>query len=214
MRARTVTPRRAAYGSSARYQVRESWVSTPTAENYFLNLRYDSGLTEHLVWIGAGGWARNPPAGIRDRLHASLGLGWYWLRGAEIQVRTDLGAGHQRDRLVAPRPGERKGYSTASLATRLEGKAGQGAAYSSDLAFTFNLSEERAWQGVWRTALTFNLRTFLAVKLGYDLTYTNRPPDAQVDLYGTPGDQAPLGTVPFPVRRLDTLLTTSLVVTF
>jgi hypothetical protein len=85
------------------------------------------------------------------------------------------------------------------------------------LAWTDDLSDSKNWNGTWRNAFTTNLSEKLALKVGYDLVYNNRPAFASVDLYNLPASnpaRVKVGTVPFQLKKTDTIFTTSLVITF
>jgi len=69
---------------------------------------------------------------------------------------------------------------------------------------------------VCRNAFTTTLSSRLALKVGYDLTYKNKPASVAVDVVKTPITTPPviLGQVPFFLKRTDSVFTTSLVITF
>ncbi len=73
-----------------------------------------------------------------------------------------------------------------------------------------------SYVAVGRNAFTTTLSSRLALKVGYDVTYANKPAFVGVDVVQTPVTTPPviLGQVPFQVKKTDTVFTTSLVIAF
>jgi hypothetical protein len=75
------------------------------------------------------------------------------------------------------------------------------------------LKDHSAYLAVWKNAFTTSLARRLALKVGYDCTYNNAPAFLAVDILQA-GSAPPvvLGQAPVRLRNLDTVFTTSLVV--
>jgi putative salt-induced outer membrane protein YdiY len=87
----------------------------------------------------------------------------------------------------------------------------------SDATFAFNLGGVRvSTTTIDRSAFGASLASRLALKIGYEVTYANRPASVGVTVVRTPVTTPPvlLGQVPFQLKKTDTVFTTSLVVTF
>ncbi|HJU82756.1 MAG TPA: DUF481 domain-containing protein [Holophagaceae bacterium] len=194
----------------------ETKTTTLTTETYFANLRYDHNITERLLWYGAAGWDRNRPSGIDSRTTGGAGLSYWWAKADRTKFRTDLGLGYTKITPVFETPGFEERFGTWNLGALFEKKLFETSLFTSSLALTDSLKDSQDYLGVWRNAFTTNLSKRLALKVGYDLSYKNRPAFVAVDVVQTPVATPPvvLGQVPVALKKLDTVFTTSLVVTF
>ena len=194
----------------------ESETTTTTTETYFANLRYDHNITEKLLWYGAAGWDRNVPSGIDGRTTGGAGLSYWWVKEDRTKFRTDLGLGYTKITPVFETPGFQDSFATWNLGAAFEKKVFDTSLFTSNLAFTDSLKESQDYLGVWRNAFTTTLSKRLALKVGYDMIYKNKPAFVAVDVVQTPVATPPviIGQVPVVLKKLDTVFTTSLVVTF
>ena len=194
------------------YVVVENKTTTLSAESYFFTGRYDHKLTERSFWFSSDGWERNRPAGINNRFFLNAGLGNLWLDRERTKFKTDYALGYTYEDPVFLSPGYVRGYATLRLGANFMQKIGASAAFTSDLAITDNLRHTADWLGVWKNAVTANLSKRLALKAGLDLLYDNQPAYLSLELRDALGNV--VGSVPFQLKKLDTVFTTSLVVTF
>jgi putative salt-induced outer membrane protein YdiY len=187
-----------------------------TTENYFANLRYDHNITDHLFWFGAAGWDRNVPSGIDSRTIGSAGLGYWWIKEDRTKFRTDLGLGYTKISPVLMTPGFEDSFGTWSFGASFEKKFLAASLFTSNLQVTDSLRNSQDYLGVWQNALTVSMSTHLALQVGYNITYKNRPAFVGVDVLQTPVAAPPvvIGQVPVQLKKTDTVLTTSLVITF
>lgn len=217
VRVNTTTTARSASGTSlADAALTETSTSATTTEDYYARTRYDHQISKDVFWFVSAGWERNRPAGIEDRDTGALGAGYWWLNGDRTKFRTDLGLGYTREDPVFRAPGYSDAYGTWILEAKLEKKVFEASAFTSGLVFTDSLRNSQDYLGVWRNAFTTALNGNLALKIGYDLTYKNRPAFVAVDVVQTPPATPPvvLGQLPVPLKKTDTVFTTSLVITF
>jgi putative salt-induced outer membrane protein YdiY len=208
---------RDAVGTPGAFAVTETKESKTTAENYFANVRYDHTITDRLLWFVGAGWQRNVPSGYNARYNGIGGIGYQWIKEDRTNFRTDVGLGYQKDDFIVKTPGVKESYATGTIIAHFDQKIGASSLFTSDLAWTDDLSDSKNWNGTWRNAFTTNLSEKLALKVGYDLVYNNRPAFASVDLYNLPASnpaRVKVGTVPFQLKKTDTIFTTSLVITF
>ena len=204
----------AANGASASdYEVRETRTTVTTAENYFVNGRYDHKVGEAFFAFGGLGWDRNVPSGIDSRSVGSAGMGYWWAKTEAATFRTDLGAGYTRIKPVFETPGFQDSFGTWNLTLDFSRKLGAAGQFTSNLAVSTSMKEASAYLAVWKNAYTVNLGQRLALKVGYDCTYNNAPAFLAVDIVQT-GSVPPVvvGQAPVRLRKLDTVFTTSLVV--
>lgn len=187
-----------------------------TAESYYANLRYDHDITERLHWFGSAAWDRNVPSGIDSRAIGTAGLSYWWAKSDRTKFRTDLGLGYSKITPVLMTPGFQDSFGTWSFGAAFEKKFLAASSFTSTLTLTDSLKDSQDYLGVWQNALTVAMSPHLALQVGYNLTYKNKPASIGVDVVQTPVANPPviLGQVPVLLKQTDTMFTTSLVVTF
>ncbi|MBP1626793.1 MAG: putative salt-induced outer membrane protein YdiY [Holophagaceae bacterium] len=187
-----------------------------TAESYYLNLRNDNRLTrnDRWYWFSGVGWERNRPTGLEDRFAGSGGFGRILVDSPNTRFRTDLGFGFTDENPVVETPATRSGYWTAACNAELKQRIGPSAHYSLEVSAIEDLSDSADSQLCLKQSLTASLNKSLALKVGYELKYRNRPNLVAVAATSSQDASTPLGEVYIPARKMDTLLTTSLVATF
>ncbi len=217
VRVNTGTVSRSATGATLdQAVVVENRTNTTTTEAYMALLRLDQKITDRFFWFGAASWDRNRPAGLDNRYKGVIGVGTLWANDDRTKFRTDYGVGYTKEDPLFKTPGYRDSFATWQLGAKLEQKVYLTSAFTSELAVSGSLRESREWFGAWKNSFTTNISTRLALKVGYDLNYRNIPNTVGVDVVQTPVATPPviLGQVPFALKRLDTVFSTSLVLTF
>jgi len=217
VRVNTTTFNRSASGPDMNnVTVQESETTATTAENYYANLRYDHNITDHLLWFGSAAWDRNVPSGIDSRVIGTGGLSYWWIKEDRTKFRTDLGAGYTKVTPVLQTAGFQDSYGTWNVGAYFEKKFLAASSFTSNLQVTDSFKNSKAYLGVWQNALTVSMNSHLALQVGYNLTYNNQPAFVAVNVIQTPVATPPviLGQVPVQLKKTDTILTTSLVVTF
>jgi tetratricopeptide (TPR) repeat protein len=186
-----------------------------TTADYTANARFAQNLTEEILWFAAGGWERNLPAGLDDRTVGSAGLGYWWTRTPRSKFRTDLGLGYTKAVPVVEAPGFQVSYATGNMVVSYERKLGAASVFASNLNGADSLTEGRNFLAVWRNDLSTSLSRRLTLKVGYVMTYNNRPASQAVPIFLT-GSAPPvtLGNTLVELKKLDTILSASLVVSF
>lgn len=217
VRANSTVVTRSATGTSLDDAVvNEQRITTTTAEMFGVGGRLDHRLKEKDRYYGfvAANWERNRPAGLDSKTSAILGSGRIWADSDATKFRTDLGVGWSHERPVVIPDGFKTSYGTANLNSQLKQKIGTTTLYTMDLAVSDNLSDTQDWQGALKQGLTVSISKRLALKVGYDLLYRNRPNKIAVEVFSTGLPPVSLGTVAIPAKKTDSVATTSLVVTF
>ncbi len=197
------------------YTVVRTDTTQVSSEDYFANLRFARNLSEKLLWFAGAGWERNVPSGLDSRSVVSAGLGYAWVKNDRQKFQTDLGVGYTRVKPVVETPGFQDSFGTWNLVVAYEQKIGAASAFASNLAFTDSLKDSGNFLGVWRNDLSTNLNKTLALKVGYALTYNNRPAFKTVDILDIA--QVPpvvVGQAAVQLKKLDTIFSASLVLTF
>lgn len=217
IRAQNTTTSRAAFGTSLDdYTLTENRVTTTTAEAYFMTARYDYRLKDkdRWYWYAGTGWERNRPAGLNNRETVSAGVGRIFVDSPRTKWRLDagLGATHE-DPLIVP-AGFRSTFGTASLTTSLKHRFGAATDYAMDLSLTDNLRDQQDYLGFLKQSVTVSMTKRLGLKVGLDLAYRNRPNRIAVPVYLATDPSQNLGNTSILAKKLDTVTTTSLVITF
>lgn len=217
VRVGTTTFNRSASGPDmSNVTVLQSETTATTTENYFANLRYDHTISDRFFWFALAGWDRNVPSGIDSRYMTSAGLGNWWIKDDRTKLRTDLGLGYTKITPVLATPGFEDSFGTWSFGASFEKKFLAASLFTSNLQVTDSLKESQDYLGVWQNALTVSMSAHLALQVGYNITYKNRPASVGVDVVQTPVAAPPvmIGQVPVQLKKTDTVFTTSLVITF
>ncbi len=198
------------------YGLAESRTSTTTAEAYGLNGRFDHRLKDHdrWYWYGGAGWEKNRPAGLDNKYIATAGVGRIWADLDRTKFRTDLGVGYTHEQPLVEPAGFKSNYGTVNFTSQLSQKVGANSLYTMDLAITDNLSDSQDYQGVLRQGFSVAINKSLALKVGYDVVYKNKPNLIPVEVFTTALPPVSLGSVSISAKKTDTVFTTSLVITF
>ncbi len=182
-----------------------------TAENYFLDGRYDRKITEAFFWYAGAGWDRNRPSGIENRYTAGGGVGNIWLDGDDVKFRTSYGLTFTDQENVVDAPGSDDNFAGARLSSDYQNKFGKNTLYQNLLVVDANLEETSDWRGDMINSLSVSMTSHLALKVSLQWLYDNEPAFRSVTLAGGPDDGA---SVFVELEQLDTIFTTSLAANF
>lgn len=190
--------------------------STATTEAYTALARLDRKVTDSFFWFGSASWERNRASGLDNRYKGVLGLGHLWRSLSKAKFRTDYGLGYTHEAPVFWSPGIPYRFITWQLGADLERKIQPASFLTAALVMSGNARELQDWFANGKIGLTTALNSQLALKVGCELNYRNIPGILGVEALQLPLTTPPtvLGKVPYALKRLDTLLNTSLVMTF
>jgi len=217
IRVNTTVVTRSATGTSLEdYALGETRTSTTTAEAYGLNGRFDHRLKDNdrWYWYSGAGWEKNRPAGLDNKYSVTTGFGRIWADLDRTKLRTDMGFGYTHEQPLVEPDGFQANYGTINFTSELKQKLGANSLYTMDLAFTNNLSDSRDYQGVLRQGFSVAINKSLALKVGYDVVYKNKPNLIPVEVFTTALPPVSLGNISVSAKKTDTVFTTSLVITF
>ena len=191
----------------------ETSTTNLTAENYFLNGRYDHKITEHFFWYAGTGWDRNRFAGIDNRYTGVLGVGNVWLDEDRVKFRTDYALSYTKQENVVEVAGADDSFLGARLTSKFLHKLGDVTTYGNDLVVDENLDETSDYRADMTNWVTVSMSTRLALKVSLQLLYDNEP---SFESIADPGDLLPpVGpTASAQLDDLDTIFTASLVAYF
>ena len=210
VRAESTDISRRAVGVPGDYVVVEDRTNRLAAENYIAALQYDRKVSQHLFWFAGGGWDRNRFAGIENRYVAAAGVGTIWRDDAKTKFKTEYGVSDTRREDMS---GETDNYLGWRLGWDWSRKLGATATLANQAVLDGSLKHGGDWRGDMTSSLSVVINKNLALKASLRWLLANEPASTDVDLYDPTG--APTGLkVPAELRRLDTFVTTSLVVNF
>lgn len=187
-----------------------SETTSTTAESYFLDGKYRRTITERLFWYAGGGWNRNRPTGIDQRLSAGGGLGYRFIKTDEDTLNGELGVDYTSEDYTF---GKSASFAAARGFLGYEHLFSKTSKFNSDFEVLENLDDTEDLRARWMNAVTASLSARLALKVSYAILYDRQP---VVQSLFDPAD--PTGTVIAPVAfafdKTDTILAATLVINF
>lgn len=205
-----------AVGNATDFTREEDKTTATTAENYFLNGRYDRKITAKFFWFAGAGWDRNRFAGIDNRYAAFGGVGNQWIDTDRRKWRTDYAVTGTKQENVVDDPDFDDTFVGVRLSSSFLQKFGAHdvGSFTNDTIVDENLNQTDDWRVNMTNAVALNISTHLALKVSLQWLYDNAPSLKEVNLYD-PGDlTTPIGTVLVELDELDTLFTTALVIKY
>lgn len=210
LKSNATTTTRTAQGTVDDFEILEQSVTRKVAENFLVAGQYDRRISKKLSGQVGLGWDRNRFAGVDDRIIATTGLGYAWIEKARTQVKTSAGVTYTVRQYV----GE-DWSSFAGFRFNLQGeqKVLENSKLATQFVFDENLQAMRDWRFDWTNSVTASISKSMALKMGLRMLYANVPALQSLPLIDGLG--VPTGlTVPYPLKKLDAFLTTSVVINF
>jgi|GEM_PF-1975504 len=195
-------------------ELRRFRATSVTTENYFINARFDYRLKDkdRWYWYSGSSWERNIPVGLNSRTTITGGVGRVLTDSNKTKWRLDTGLGFTHEEPTISRPGFKKEFSTFNITSSLKHRYNESTNYSADLTASCNLKEEQDWLSVLKQGLTFTMTRAAAIKIGFDMNYRNMPSFISIRVYSADNPSAVVGSLITRAKRLDTVATTSLVI--
>lgn len=191
-------------------------VTETTAENYFLNGRYERKLSDRFFWFVGAGWNRDRFAGIEDRYIGEAGAGNQWVDTDAMKWKTYYAATYTDETDVARDPvtGEPFGdsFAGARLGSDFVWKFTATAEYQNITDYYYNFDDSNDWRGDMLNSLSVAMNKVLALKASLLWKYRNQPSFEEVTLLN-PAPGGPFVAL-YELDELDTIFTTSLVINF
>ena len=186
------------------------------AENYSLNARLDYQLKDkhRWYWYGGSSWTRNLPVGLNARTTATAGIGRIIISAAKTNWRLDAGLGITREEPTYLPAGFQKNFGTFNLSGSFKHQFNGNINYNADLNSAFNVKKTNDWLFTIKQGLTVTLTSHTALKVGLDINYKNAPNLILVRVYTSYDPPVSIGSIILESKKVDTLATTSLVVTY
>ena len=204
------TTTRTAQGTETDFTIIENKVTRQVAANYLLAGQYDRHISKDLAGQVGMSWDRNRFAGVDDRVSVTTGFGFGWVDRPRTQVKTAAGLTYTVRQYVGQRAESFAGFR---LTVAGDQKVLASSALSTLFVFDDNLNRSSDWRFDWANSVTASISKSLALKVILRTLYAHVPALQNLPLLDPVGDPTGL-FVPFPLKKLDTFLTTSLVINF
>lgn len=187
-----------------------------TSENYFLNGAYDRNVSKAFYWHVGAGWDKNTFAGINNRYVGEVGVGNIWFDTDRRKWRTTYSATYTNQDEVVDSPQTKNNFAGARIASDFMQKFGESTTFVDTLVFDENLDETTDWRIDMINSVAVAMNQHLALKVSLQWLYDNEPSFKNIPVFtSTGGVLTDTGlTVPVQLEELDTIFTTSLVVTW
>lgn len=210
LRSNATTETKTAVGTETDYVVDVAKVSSLVAENYLVSGEYDHNLAKKVVAQFGLSWDRNRFAGVASRLLLTAGTGYAWVDTQRTHFKTDAGLTYTLRKYIGLPATSFAGFRAIA---GFEQKIFDRSSVASQFIFDDNLKKPVDWRYDWTTSVSASISKGLALKTSVRLLYAHLPADQAVPLFDPEGVATGL-TVPVPLKGLDTLFTTSIVINF
>jgi putative salt-induced outer membrane protein YdiY len=210
LRSNSTTTTRTAQGTETDFDIIEERVKRLVAENYLLAGQYDRRVSKKLSGQIGLSWDRNRFAGVDDRVMFTTGFGYAWVEKARTQVKTAAAMTYTLRQYVGQDMASFAGLRFSFLADQ---KILDSSSVSTQFVYDGNLKRMIDWRFDWMNSVTASISKSLALKMSLRMFYTNVPALQNLALFDPAG--LPTGLfVQVPLKKLDTFLTTSIVINF
>jgi hypothetical protein len=183
-------------------------------DTWLVEARYDRSISGRLFWNAGTSWDKNQSAGIESRYRVFATIGHVWWARDDLEFNTSYGVSYtdRNEQIEDPTKDDR--FWGVRLDMGYRNVLSKIAEYTNDTTLNVSLDDTKDWTGDMTNALTIGLSDRLAVRIGLQFLYNNRPA-LEVLLFCVDESQSSCpATVVTDKEPLDILFTTSLVVSF
>jgi hypothetical protein len=187
-------------------------VEPPTAidsQRLFSKVRYQRQLSARTDWFGNFDTVRDEPSNINRQFVLAGGLGTTWRKTERLTFRTAYGLSYTDEDLDIEGENRFAGYR---LFYGLKALPQARTTIESELTFDGSFDNSDDVRTDWLNGVSVSINSSMALKSSLRVLYRNVPALEEIDLVGPFG--VVLGSVDVEKKKLDTALTTSLVITF
>ncbi|MGB4705297.1 MAG: DUF481 domain-containing protein [Candidatus Saccharicenans sp.] len=210
LRSHSTTITRTAVGTPENYSVEEQKTRRLSAENYVLSGQYDHRVTGRLTTNLAFVWDRNKFSGVLSRALWTAGAGLVMADNQKTRMRSQAGVSLTVRKYTQQPVSVFLGFRYSFI---WEQKLFDNSSFATAFIFDDNLARISDWRYEWNFNVAAPLNRKLALKIGVRILRNNRPPDLEVPLFDSGGQNTGL-KVFIPREKVDTFFTTSLVLNF
>jgi putative salt-induced outer membrane protein YdiY len=206
VRAESGITMRTATGTIDDFSITKITDTEKTAENYFIQSRFDRGLTETAYLFGGLGWDRNTFAGVQNRYDVVAGAGRAWVDSEARRFKSDLGLTYTVQDDVIEDPSREDSFGGLRVTLDFFESLTATTDFASLLVVDENLSETDDLRADWTNSVTVAMSENLALKASLQILYDNLPAFVAVPL----GAEQVLGSL----QKADRTVTLALVIDF
>jgi len=204
------TATRTAVGTETDFDIVELKTKRLVAENFMVATQYDHRLSQKVVAEFGLSWDRNQFSGVASRFILSAGTGYAWVETKRTKFKTDGGFTYTLRKYIGQPASSFAGFR--GIAT-FEQKILETSSFLSQFIFDENLKRTVDWRYDWTNSVSASISRSLVLKTSLRILYAYLPADEAVPLVDLNG--LPTGlTVQVPLKKLDTIFTTSIVINF
>jgi putative salt-induced outer membrane protein YdiY len=204
------TTTRTAQGTVDDFIILEDVVTRKVAENYLLSAGYDRRISQKLAGQAAISWDRNRFAGVDDRVMVATGFGYAWVEKPRTVVKTSGGLTYTLRQYVGQ---EMESFAGFRFSVNSDQKISESSSVSTVFIFDDNLKQMSDWRFDWTNAVRAAISKSLALKVSLRSFYARVPAVQNLALFDPLGEPTGL-FVPYPLKKLDLYMTTSIVINF
>lgn len=204
------TASRTARGTETDFSVVETRTTRKVAENYLLAGQYDRKILDGLTGQAGLSWDRNRFAGVDDRFTLTAGFGYDVIARKRTQLKTSAGLTFTRRQYVGQ---AMESFAGMRFTLSGEQKILDSSSFTTAFVFDDNLKRGKDWRFDWANSVTASISKSLALKVSLRTLFANVPAMQSLPLFDDLGEPTGL-FVPYPLKKLDTFLTTSIVINF
>jgi hypothetical protein len=175
----------------------------------FSKLHYQRQLSVRHDWFADFDAARDEPSNINRQFVLAGGLGTMWTKTDRLTFRTAYGVSYTDEDLVVEGANRFAGYR---LYYGLKALVAATTTAESELTFDGSFDTGEDVRTDWLNGISVAINTRMALKASVRMLFRNLPALETLQLRTPEG--VPIGTVNVEKKKVDTNLTTSLVITF
>ena len=185
--------------------VREETTSQTTADRYELGAAFRQNILNNLFWYVRGGWYRNEPAGMKSSLSAGGGVGYRFRETERTLVAGEVGVALTREELVS---GTEDTFADGRALLEIRQQLSESADFRVSFEALQNLQDTDDLRMNAKAAITSNISSRFALRVGWDLKYDRQPATLLVSSVATEPPAL------FRFQTTDAAITAALVISF
>lgn len=184
----------------------------PDLGRYFLEGSYERDFGKRRFWNIGINWLRDVDTGIDNQYAVFGGVGHTWWDREDLKFTTSYGLSYTTRLEETPDPQKDERFAGTRLEWRYLQRWGKLTTYTNDLSFTMSIKDTSDYGGTWTHGLAVEMNTVLALKVTLGWKYASEPALDDIDLFLDPNQRIKIGSVDARKEKLDTTLSTTLVI--
>lgn len=185
-------------------------------EKYLIENIYYRQVSERTFWNVGFTWDRNEDANIRNRYVGFGGLGNIWWDRSDLHFDTSYGLSYTDRKEKEPDPEKDSEFLGVRLAWNFSYEVANNTTLGNNWTANISLSDPSDWNFDTTSSLAVAINRHLALKVSLQWLFNGRPALEDFDVVALlpEGVEVNFGDVELRKEKLDTVLTTSIVLSF